>query len=50
MTEPTPRVEVLGTLREAGQVRTVLVVGLASLVIAVQLGGRRVTPAALRVE
>lgn len=28
---PVPRVEVLGTLREAGQVRTVLVVGLASM-------------------
>ncbi|MBN9685083.1 MULTISPECIES: hypothetical protein [unclassified Corallococcus] len=27
---PVPRVEVLGTLREAGQVRTVLVTGLAS--------------------
>ncbi len=28
--EPAPRVEVLGTVREAGQVRTVLVAGLAS--------------------
>lgn len=28
--EPVPRVEVLGTLKEAGQVRTVLVAGLAS--------------------